>query len=124
MEQLQIAVRQFDAKDYPKKSEDLDIPDLLDTEDAKESDACSLKTLFAFAIGKTRMRCVGSCQLEFFCRGWMRSGWGPTMNSTQSQFLKRKSLGFHCALTFHRLTNAFQGVVHEPPVSSNCNPHR
>ena len=45
VEQLQIAVRQFDAKDYPKKSEDSDIPDLLDTEDAKESDACSLKTL-------------------------------------------------------------------------------
>ena len=74
MEQLQIAVRQFDAKDYPKKSEDLDIPDLLDTEDAKESDACSLKTLFAFAIGKTRMRCVGSCQLEFFLP-WMDAFW-------------------------------------------------
>lgn len=44
VERLQIALHQFDAKDYPKKSEDSDIPDLLDTEDAKESDA-ELKTL-------------------------------------------------------------------------------
>ena len=50
----------------------------------------------------------------------------------QAQFLKRKSFGFHSLCTnippqiWQRgMTNAFQRVVHEPPVASIvCNPHR
>lgn len=80
------------------------------------------------------LECVelGSCQLEFFLPWyiwWMRSGWGPKMNSYTVLVFEKEECGVSLCTNIPQIwqwgmTNAFQGVVHEPPVSSICNPHR